>query len=159
MNEGRNPSNPNHDEQQRPMTAKERAIDPILFDWPAAQPALKASRCRECGAMAFPLSQSCSGCGGTDVETVALPRRGKLWTWTIQRFMPKTPYRSSETEKTFKPFGLGYIDLPGALRIETRLFENDPAQLSIGAEMELGFYTHRTDEDGTAVINYAFKTV
>jgi uncharacterized OB-fold protein len=138
---------------------KSRAIDASLFDWPSAAPALKGSRCVACGNHAFPAMSSCRYCGGTDVEVVELPRRGKLWTWTVQRFMPKTPYRSLEMEGTFKPFGLGYVELPGALRVEARLAENDPAKLAIGAEMELVFYTHCVDDDGTAVVNYAFRPV
>ena len=68
----------------------------------------------------------------------------------------KTPYHSSETEATFRPYGVGYVELPGALRIETRLTENDPSKLRIGAEMQLTFYTHRTEPDGTDIINFAF---
>jgi uncharacterized OB-fold protein len=138
---------------------RSRAIDDRLFDWPAAAPALKASRCSSCGNFAFPMMSSCRHCGGTAVDAVELPRRGTLWAWTIQHFMPKTPYRSSETEATFTPFGLGYVELPGALRIETRLTENDPRKLRIGAEVELVIYTHRVDDDGTAVMNYAFRLV
>ena len=95
-------------------------------------------------------------CGGTDVVVEELPRRGRLWTWTIQRFMPKEPYKSLETPATFKPFGLGYVELPGALRVETRLTESDPDRLRIGAEMELVVYVHSIDDDGTQVVNYAF---
>lgn len=138
---------------------KSRAIDAGLFDWPSAAPALKASRCSACGNYAFPVSDNCRFCGGADVEPVDLPRRGKLWAWTVQHFMPKPPYRSSESEATFQPFGLGYVELPGALRIETRLTQNDPAKLRIGAEMELVIYTHCVDDDGTAVMNYAFQPV
>lgn len=136
---------------------RQRAIDPKLFNWPSEKPALLASHCAACGAMAFPANESCMSCGGTDVAVQELPRKGKLWAWTIQRFMPKTPYRSSETSETFRPYGVGYIELPGALRIESRLQENDPAKLRIGADMEVEFYTHRTEPDGTEVINYAFK--
>ncbi len=121
---------------------RSRAIDDNLFDWPAAAPALKASRCRMCGNHAFPTMSSCRYCGGTDVEVVALPRQGTLWTWTVQHFMPKAPYRSSETEATFRPYGMGYVELPGALRIETRLTESDPSKLRIGAPVELVIYTH-----------------
>jgi uncharacterized protein len=142
-----------------PDEAASRAIDRTLFNWPASDPALSGSRCCDCGSYAFPVNPSCRHCGSTDVEVVALPRRGKLWAWTIQRFMPKMPYRSSETEATFKPFGIGYVELPGTLRVETRLTENDPQKLHIGAEMELVIYTHRVDEDGTAVMNYAFRPV
>ena len=109
--------------------------------------------------MTFPSNTSCAACGGIEVKIVELPRRGKLWSWTIQRFMPKTPYRTTETAETFAPFGVGYIELPGALRVESRLTENDPEKLQIGSEMELVFYTHHTEADGTDVINYAFKPV
>ena len=109
--------------------------------------------------MAFPANDSCMACGGVNVRVVPLPQRGKLWAWTIQRFMPKSPYRSSETEQSFKPYGVGYVELPGALRIETRLTESDPAKLRIGSEMKLVFYTHRTESDGTDIINYAFAPV
>jgi len=71
--------------------------------------------------------------------------------------MPKSPYRSTETEATFKPFGIGYVELPGAARIETRLTESDPAKLRFGAEVELIIYTHRVEADGTQIMNYAFK--
>ena len=86
-----------------------------------------------------------------------MPRRGTLWTWTVQRFMPKPPYRSTATEATFEPFGLGYVELPGTLRIETRLLENDPQRLRIGADVELAFYTQYVEPDGTEVVNYAFR--
>jgi uncharacterized OB-fold protein len=138
---------------------RQRAIDTTLFDWPDPAPALRASRCSRCDALAFPANASCMACGSTDVAPLRLPTRGTLWAWTIQRFMPKTPYHSSETPATFKPFGVGYVELPGALRIETRLLENDPEKLRIGAEMQLAFYTHRTDPDGCEVINYAFQPV
>ena len=71
--------------------------------------------------------------------------------------MPKTPYLSSETAATFRPYGVGYVELPGALRVEARLTENDPARLNVGQEMELVVYVHRTDPDGTEVMNYAFS--
>ena len=90
---------------------------------------------------------------------IELPGRGRLWTWTVQRFMPKTPYRSSETELTFQPFGLGYVELPGALRVESRLLENEPGKLAIGAEMQLVLYVHRVEPDGTRILNYAFEPV
>jgi uncharacterized OB-fold protein len=137
----------------------QKAIDPVLFQWPSPSPTLLASQCSECHAMAFPANGSCMACGGVNVRVVPLPQRGKLWAWTIQRFMPKSPYRSSETEQSFKPYGVGYVELPGALRIETRLTENDPAKLRIGSEMQLVFYTHRTESDGTDIINYAFAPV
>ena len=136
-----------------------RAIDPTLFDWPAPEPALKGARCRDCGGLTFPANTACRYCGSVAVVQELLPRRGKLWAWTIQRFMPKLPYRSSETAATFTPYGMGYVELPGALCIESRLTENDPQRLRIGLEMELVIYPQWLEEDGTAVMSFAFKPV
>jgi uncharacterized OB-fold protein len=138
-------------------TGTSRAIDPNLFVWPADHPALLGSCCADCGRISFPASAGCRYCGGTQTERVTLPRRGRLWTWTLQRFMPKAPYRSSETEATFRPFGLGYVELADTVRVEARLTENDPARLRIGDEVELVFYAHCLDADGTQVMNYAFQ--
>ncbi|MCB1844300.1 MAG: DNA-binding protein, partial [Halioglobus sp.] len=76
-----------------------------LFTWPAANPALLGSRCDACGVVAFPAASACMACSGQSVTIQELPRQGSLWTWTIQRFMPKTPYNSGETAETFKPYG------------------------------------------------------
>ena len=84
-----------------------------LFSWPSPNPALLASRCKQCGIAAFPAAESCMACSGQDVSVEELPRRGTLWTWTIQRFMPKSPYHSNETPETFRPYGVGYVELPG----------------------------------------------
>jgi uncharacterized protein len=137
----------------------DRAIAPHLFVRSGERVALLGSSCKLCGAIAFPVAASCARCAGAQVEMIELPGRGRLWTWTVQRFMPKTPYRSSDTELTFQPFGLGYVELPGALRVESRLLENEPGKLSIGAEMQLVLYVHRVEPDGTRILNYAFEPV
>ncbi len=138
---------------------KERAIDPLLFDWPAEAPSLKCSRCRVCGARAFPAGKSCMACGSEEVVGENLPRQGRLWTYTIQSFMPKPPYRSDETPETFRPFAIGYVELDNALRIETRIPLEEESPLELGMEMALRFYPHRTDEDGTVVVSYEFRPV
>jgi uncharacterized OB-fold protein len=128
-----------------------------LFTWPSENPALLGSRCRDCGRVAFPAQSSCAACCSTDVEVEELPRQGKLWTWTVQRFMPKFPYNSGETQESFKPYGVGYVELPGAIRVEARLTESDPGKLAIGMDMEVVFYPFRSEDDGTEVINFAFS--
>ena len=141
-----------------PETAS-RAVDALLFDWPSSEPALKASRCVACRALAFPIATSCRYCGGGKVTQEHLPRRGRLWAWTIQRFRPKAPYRTTEDAATFTPFGLGYIELPGALCIESRLTESDPGKLRIGLEMQLVIYPQWVEADGTAVMSFAFSPI
>ena len=59
-----------------------------------------------------------------------------MWTWTIQCFEPKSPPYAGAAGP-FEPFGVGYVELPGELRVEARLTEADPARLRIGMPMEL----------------------
>ena len=97
-----------------------------LFTWPSTNPALLGSRCQDCGIAAFPVAESCLACSSQDMVREELPGRGTLWTWTVQQFMPKSPYASGETMETFQPYGVGYLELPGGVRVEGRLTENDP---------------------------------
>lgn len=128
-----------------------------LFTWPSDNPALLASRCKQCGIATFPAAESCMACSGQDVSIEELPKKGTLWTWTVQQFMPKSPYHSNETPETFRPYGVGYVELPGGVRVEARLTENDPQKLHIGMEMELLFDTYRVEENGDEVISFFFK--
>ena len=128
-----------------------------LFTWPSDNPALLGSRCQDCGTAAFPAAESCMACGSQNVVSEELPRRGTLWTWTVQRFMPKTPYNSGETPETFRPYGVGYVELPGGTRVEGRLTESDPDKLEIGMDMEVVFDTWRVDENGDEVVGFFFR--
>jgi uncharacterized OB-fold protein len=96
-------------------------------------------------------------CSGQDVSVEELPGRGTLWTWTVQQFMPKSPYNSGETPETFKPYGVGYLELPGGVRVEGRLTENDPEKLHVGMEMEVVFDTWRTEPNGDEIVSFFFQ--
>ncbi len=128
-----------------------------LFTWPSDNPALLASRCNACGIASFPAAESCMACSGRDVSVEELPGRGTLWTWTVQRFMPKTPYNSGETPENFQPFGVGYVELPGGVRVEGRLTEGDPDKLHIGMAMDVVFDTYRVEENGDEVVGFFFR--
>lgn len=93
---------------------------------------LVAGRCGECGTALFPLRRRCPSCGG-EVERVLLPRSGTLWTWTVQGFEPKPPYVADAGE--FEPYGVGYVEFDGFLRVEGRLTQADG--LAIGLPMEV----------------------
>jgi uncharacterized OB-fold protein len=93
------------------------------------------------------------------MERHLLPRRGTLWTWTTQEFLPKEPYASGETIETFKPYGVGLVELGNEVRVEARLTEADPAKLAFDMEVELVVVSFRTVDDGTEVLTYAFAPV
>jgi uncharacterized OB-fold protein len=126
--------------------------DGLVVGTPDA-PELMGSRCRECGVVAFPPQASCAACTSGDVEALRLARRGTLWTWTIQCFAPKSPPYAG-TADDFEPYGVGYVELPGQVRVEARLTEADPDRLSIGMPMELVLIP-APGPDGSAT--YAFR--
>jgi uncharacterized protein len=126
----------------------------LIADTPDG-PALIGSRCRRCGVVAFPRQDSCAACTSGDVEERRLGRHGTLWTWTVQCFAPKSPPYAGAAED-FEPFGVGYVELPGEVRVEARLTEADPARLRIGMPMEL-VLVPAPGPDG--VRTYAFRPV
>ena len=128
-----------------------------VFTWPAEEPQLIGSKCAQCGATTFPQQSSCPRCGSVEMAVQLLPRNGTLVTWTTQDFLPKEPYASGETQETFKPFGVGLIQLGDDVRVEARLTESDPEKLRIGMNMHLVVTPFRSDDDGTEVVVYAFS--
>lgn len=89
-----------------------------------------------------------------------LPPTGTLWTWTTQDFLPKNPpYLGSERAKDFVPFAVGYIEIPGELRVEARLTDVEISALRIGMEMTVTTVPFAVDEDGTEVVTFAFRPV
>jgi uncharacterized OB-fold protein len=66
-----------------------------------------------------------------------MPRRGTLWTWTTQGFEPPSPPYVPAGEGEFEPYAVGYVELPGFLRVEGRLTESRPERLRIGMPMEV----------------------
>ena len=103
------------------------SIDSNLFDWPSNKPHLKGSQCSDCEAVTFPIQDGCPRCCGTNMRQIPLKTQGTLWSWTVQGFLPKSPpYAGQETLENFKPYGVGYVELEGQVRVETRLKESDP---------------------------------
>jgi uncharacterized OB-fold protein len=78
--------------------------------------ALLAVRERDGGRLVFPAP----GEADSDrFEPVLLPREGRLWSWTVQRFRPKSPpYAGPEA---FEPYAVGYVALGDAIIVEGRL--------------------------------------
>jgi len=131
-----------------------------VFTWPSETPQLIGSRCVACGNHMFPVQAGCPKCTGEKTEQVLLGRRGTLWTWTVQGFPPKAPpYAGDVDPKTFKAFGVGYVELPGQIKVEARLTEADPDKLKIGMEMELVIVPLSTDTSGNEVVTFAFAPV
>jgi uncharacterized OB-fold protein len=128
-----------------------RPIAPNLF-LGGAEPVLLGGRHRGTQRIVFPHPE---GDERDQYEQIQLPREGKLWSWTVQRFRPKTPpYIGPET---FEAFAMGYVELPGAVIVETRLIDIPFDELRIGMPLVLTVVPFATDPDGTIVLIYAFR--
>lgn len=89
-----------------------RAIATGLFT-DEAQPRLIGGKDRETGRIVFPCPPASTH------EPVPLSREGTLWSFTVQRFRPKTPpYLGPEA---FAPWVVAYVELPGEVIVEARL--------------------------------------
>ena len=68
-------------------------------------------------------------------------------------------YLGESDPQKFEPFGVGYVELPGQLKIESRLTVADPTALKTGMEMELVGEVIGQDEDGNDLVTFAFAPV
>ena len=66
------------------------------------------------------------------------------------------PAVRGDEDQEFEPYGVGYVELPGEVRVEARLTESDPARLRIGMPMELTLIPAPGREE---VMTFAFRPV
>jgi uncharacterized OB-fold protein len=105
-------------------------IAPDLFTLDGGEPALLGGRDRATGRIVFPLPQD-----RERFEAVALPREGRIWSWTVQRFRPKSPPYTGPED--FAPYAIAYVELPGAVIVEARLTGFDHGALKVGLPCQL----------------------
>jgi uncharacterized OB-fold protein len=117
---------------------------------------LIGNSCKDCGEVFFPAHGGCTRCGGVTLNDIEIGSTGVLWYWTIQGFMPKYPFNGTVGESGFTAYGVGYIEMPSGIKIESRLKESDPAVLRIGMPMNLALDPYRYGEDGRAFSTYMF---
>jgi uncharacterized OB-fold protein len=122
---------------------------------------LIGSLCSSCGHHVFPALAACPRCCGRSIEKVELHRRGTLWTWTKQCFMPPSPpYDGPESApEQFQPFFLGMVELPGQCRVMSRLLFEDETSIGIGMPLELTLFTYAQSSKGVSRVAYAFRPV
>jgi hypothetical protein len=117
-------------------------------------PGLVGGRDRASGRYVFPLPQ---GPLAERYEAVTLAREGALWSFTVQRFPPKTPFLG--TTAPFRPYAVGYVELPGQIIVESRLKTDNFSGLRIGMPMRLTTEVFARATDGEELVTYAFEPI
>lgn len=119
-------------------------------------PALLGARSKETGEITFPAPQ---GLEADRFDELPLKREGTLWSFTIQRFPPKEPYLGEKDMAKFKPYAVGYVELPDQVIVETRIETDDFASLHVGQKMALTILEFAQADDGSPLHTFAFKPV
>lgn len=126
-----------------------RAIAEGLFT-DEVPPRLIGGRDKVTGRIVFPCPP------GADFEPLPLGRQGTLWSYTVQRYRPKSPpYAGPEA---FAPWAVAYVELPGEAIVEARLTDVDLDMIRIGMPLELALIPL---DPGAAdpVLTHAFRPV
>ena len=114
-------------------------------------PRLIGGQDRETGRIVFPMP---TGGDADRFDAIPLKRDGTIWSWTIQRFPPKSPpYAGPEP---FEPFALGYVELADEVIVESRLVDIDFDALACGLPVTLTTLPFAAAPDGATLTTYAF---
>lgn len=90
---------------------------------------LQGARCSGCSVTVYPADDACPRCGGP-AHPAVLSGTGTLWTWTVQRYPPKSPPYQPPANG-FVPFALGYVHLADGVRVAAVLDVEDLTELHI----------------------------
>ncbi|GAT16261.1 Zn-ribbon domain-containing OB-fold protein [Mycolicibacterium thermoresistibile] len=91
-----------------------------------------------------------------DIEPIELSTEGTLYTYTTQEFPPPLPYKGKRSPEEFKPYIVGFIELPEGVLVEALLIGATATELSIGQKMVSTTTVFET-ESGEQLLTYAFK--
>ena len=117
------------------------------------EPHLLGSRCTSCGTFVFPRATfSCPnpGCAGTEFEDTPLSRRGKVWSFTVNRYQPPPPYVAPTDP--FQPFAIAAVELPEEHLVVMGQVAGDGDGLRVGQEVELVVDTLYEDDHHEYVV-------
>lgn len=131
-----------------------------LFRVDGDRAVLIASRRRSTGVVKFPAERPELFDGDPeiqdDIEAIELSTQGTLYTYTTQEFVPPLPYKGNRDPKVFKPYVVGFVELPEGVLVETLIIGAEPADLRIGQPLVSTTSTLDTAE-GQSLVTFAFK--
>jgi len=130
-----------------------------LFTWPSRDPRLLATKCKSCGNVRFPTGGTCNNpyCSDrTSIEDIELSKRGKVFSYMIEYYEPPLPFRAS---KPFKPYGVGFVELPDGIRILGMMTGCDIKDIKVGMDVELVVEKLYEDEQGNEIMTWKWKAV
>ncbi len=125
----------------------------------AGQTHLIGGKCTQCATYVFPpRTDNCPNpaCDSDVLEPVPLSRRGKVWSYTENRYPPPAPYPAPDP---FEPFAIAAVELADeGLIVLGKVVDGTLAgDLKVGMEMELTTMVLYTDDDGVERTTHAWR--
>jgi len=127
-----------------------------LFRVDGDRAVLFGSRRRSSGVVKFPPERPELFDGTDDIEPIELSTEGTLYTYTTQEFAPPLPYKGPRTPEKFRPYVVGFVELPEGLLVETLIAGAPSEALRIGQPLVSTTTTLET-ADGQSLLTYAFR--
>lgn len=108
-------------------------------------------KCTDCGRVFFPTREVCTVCGSEKpMAEAVIDGPGTLYSHSIIHIAPKT----------FEvPYAVGYVDLPGEVRVLGQIEGWQDFDLKQGMTMEIGRAQIATEADGSARHSFVFRPV
>jgi uncharacterized OB-fold protein len=124
-------------------------------------PTLLGTRCEACGTYFFPPERTfCRNpaCSSTSLSEIELSSRGKIWSYSINRYAAPAPYVGKDP---FEPYTVLAVELhTEQMVVLGQLAEGaDPEALNVGDEVELVIEPLFTDGDGNEHIVWKWRPV
>jgi len=121
---------------------------PIVWRLKESKQRLVGGKCLSCGRVFYPRTRGCPYCGSRSIEEAALPREGRIISYTIV-------YSVTESSKFEAPLILALIDL-GNARVIAELTDVRPEEVVEGMKVEAILRKIREEGD-SGVIVYGLK--
>lgn len=95
---------------------------------------LEIQRCTACGALRHPPGPACPKCRALEWDTIQAARRCTLHSYTVIHHPRDSAFDY--------PLAVGLVDLDEGTRLVADIADVDPAELTIGVPLEIGFAEH-----------------
>jgi uncharacterized OB-fold protein len=122
--------------------------------YPLEKVNLMGTRCRDCGEVFMGKAIACQQCQSENLESIALSRTGKLYSYTINWNKPPGDYKVPEP---FRPYAVGLVELPEGIRLVSVLTGVDFDKIKIGIPLELSVEELYKDKEDNTVVTFKFR--
>jgi uncharacterized protein len=122
--------------------------------YPLEKVNLMGTRCRDCGEVFIGKAIACQQCQSENLESIALSRIGKLYSYTINWNKPPGDYKQPEP---FQPYAVGLVELPEGIRLVSVLTGVDFNKIKIGMTLKLSIEELYKDKDGNTIVTFKFR--